>query len=232
MVQINMASAARTPLLLLFAASLVVGLAACDSSGSDGPVRIRVVHAASATGPIDFLVNFDVLAQDLTYREAGPYTQIESGLNLLEIRTEVNGVEVSITREVLMEAGHPYTLVVTGIADATSLVLVEDNRSTPPAGQARVTVAQAAEAAATVSLTLTPDSSTTPTLNISTLAFGTATAPETVDAGRYDITVFTTDGTRTATLTDVVFDVGRRYLIVIAHVGNTQALSLFMIADG
>ncbi|HMB89852.1 MAG TPA: DUF4397 domain-containing protein, partial [Rhodothermales bacterium] len=131
-----------------------------------------------------------------------------------------------------MEAGRPYTLVVTGIADATSLVLVEDNRSTPPAGQARVTVVHAAEAATTVSLTATPDSSSTPTLDVANLAFGNATEPETLDAGSYDITVFSTDGTRTATLSEVTFDVGRRYLIVVAHVGDTQALSLFVIADG
>ena len=222
----------RTLLLFLLVASLMIGVAACDNNGTDGPVRIRVVHAASATGAIDFLVNFDVLARDLTYQEAGAYTQIESGLNLLEVRTEVDGLEVSITQEVLMEAGRPYTVVVTGVADATSLVLIEDNRSTPPAGQARVTVTHAAEAAATVSLTVTPDSSTTPTLDVANLAFGTATEPETVDAGNYDITVFSTDGTRTATLANVSFDVGRRYLVIVAHVGNTQALSLFVIADG
>lgn len=223
---------AHSLLFLFLSASLLFGVAACDNSSTDGPVSIRVVHAASAMDAIDFLVNFDPLARNLTFRQAGPYIQIESGLNLLEVRTEIDGIEVSITREVLLEAGRPYTLLVTGTADASSLILLEDNRSTPPAGQARVTVAHAAEDASTVSFSAFGEASTTPVLDVSRLAFGNATDPVTVDAGSYDLTVTSTDGTRTATLADEPFEVGRRYLVMVSHLGETLALSLFVIADG
>ncbi len=220
---------ARALFSLLLGGALLTGLAGCDSTNDEAPARLRVVHAAAATDAIEFFIDFDLFARDLAFRQASPYTEWKPGLRLLEARA---GQAASVTREVLLQADRAYTVLVTGTADAASLVLLEDDRSTVPAGQTRLRLAHAARQAGAVAAFVMPEAGGGPVLDVASLGFGEATQQATTLAGAYDVLVAAVNGSGGAELFGQAFEVGRRYLVVVAHVGSTRALSLFVVLDG
>ncbi len=212
--------------LLLLALVLLAG---CDGNDLQIPARVRAVHAASATGALDFLIDFDELARGLTFRNASAYVEWEPGLRRLDAQTTQNGVLVSASRDVVLEEDRSYSVVVAGTQDAASLVLLQDDRSPPGAGLAQIRLVHGAERAPTVAALVAPEAGGSPVLDAPALSFGSATATVLVAAGSYQFLLSSGDGNATLTAT---LEAGRRYLAVAAHVADTAALSLFLVTDG
>ncbi len=225
-----MKTSARSFPTLLLGAALLLATAGCDGSADDEPARLRLVHAAPATGAIDFFIDFDLFARDVAFGEASPYTEWRAGLRLLEARA-TQGAPVSISREVLLEAGLAYTFVVADAVGSAPIALLQDDRTAPGAGQARLRVVHAAPRAQALSVVAVPDAGGPPVLDVASLGYGQATTQANVAVGTYELTVAATDGggAESSTLT---LEVGRRYLVVVAHRGSTRALSLFTVVDG
>lgn len=217
-------------LLVLFGAATMLG-AGCDNSNPDeDPARLRVIHAAADAATLDFYIDFDLFTRDLTFRQASPYIEWEPGLRLLEIRFTENGLTNSTTREVLLAPGTDYTVLLAGTDAASTILLLEDDRRAPPSGQVQIRVAHAARQAGPVGGTVQPQGGGAPVLFVDQLAFGTASAPTTADAGTYDFLLSSSQGS--AALTSQTLEVGRRYLAVVTQAGSTTALALFLISDG
>lgn len=206
-------------------------LAGCDSLDEDQPVRLRVVHAAPGLDAIDVALDFDPLIRGLEAREASPYTRWDPGLQLVVVETIVDDVPVSLTREVFLESGRTYTLVVTGTNGAESLLLLPDDASSLVPGEARIRAVHAAERTDLVDLFVAPVDDPDPVLDVLDLSFGQFTQDVAVDTGSYDIIVETIDGSRSATAVQALSS-QRRYLVVITNAGASTALSLFVVEEG
>ena len=222
----------RLLLLALAAGAALLLAAGCDSNAEDDePVRLRVVHAAADAGRLDFNIDFDLFARDLAFREASPYIEWEPGIRLLEITfVDDAGLTNSISREVLLEPGLAYTILLTGTDASGAIVLVVDDRRLPPLGEAQLRAVHAARRANAVDGSVQPQAGGAAILSATGLPFGVDTDPVTAAAGVYDFTFSSPQGA--ATLTGRTLEEGRRYLAVITHAGSTAALALFLVEDG
>lgn len=222
---------ARLSLLpLVVGAALLFGAGCDNASVDDDPARLRVIHAAAGEATIDFYIDFDLFASSLTFREASPYIQWEPGLRRLEVRTQDNGAPVSTSREVLLEPGLAYTVLVAASGVSDSIVLIEDDRRLPPSGQMQLRVVHAARQAGVVQGSVVPQAGGDAVLAPTGLAFGSATEAATADAGVYDFAFSSSQNA--ANLLGQSLEAGRRYLAVVAHVGATSNISLFLAPDG
>ncbi|MFQ5571614.1 MAG: DUF4397 domain-containing protein [Rhodothermales bacterium] len=207
---------------LILCAVLTATLTGCDSTDADEmPAFVRVIHAASGTNAVDFFIDFNLLARNLSFRNASPYVQWEPGLRRLEVRTTQGGQDVSVTRDELLNEDVSYSIVVAGIDDASSIVLLEDDRSAPSTGQARLLVVHAATNTEALNIFATDESGDT-ALDVSNLRFSETTVPINVAPGTL---TFSVNPGGTAPFAQAI-EAGRRYLVVVTN------SVLFAVIDG
>ena len=213
----------RALFALILGAGLLLGAAACDSTNDENPALLRVVHATPGLDAIDFLIDFDLFTRNLFFRVASPYLRWDPGLRRLEARAAGNP-NALVTQDVILNEDIIYTVLVTGTSDAPALLVLQDDRSMPPAGQARVRVVHVAPNFGSLNVTMRQERSP-PTFDLF-LAFGASSTYISIDPGAYDIEAHATDGSGGPAILTQDIETGLRYLIVVT---NT---AVFTVADG
>ncbi len=214
----------RALFALILGAGLLLGAAACDSTNDENPALLRVVHATPGLDAIDFLIDFDLFTRNLFFRVASPYLRWDPGLRRLEARAAGNQ-NALVTQEVILNEDIIYTVLVTGTSNAPSLLVLQDDRSMPPAGQARIRVVHVAPNFGMLNITIREPRSP-PTLDLFLNGSGDTSAYLSIDPGAYDIEARATDGSGGPAILTQDIETGLRYLIVVT---NT---TIFTVADG
>ncbi len=211
---------ARALLALIVGAGLLAGGAGCDSQEED-PAQLRVINAAPGAGPIDFFIDFELFTRSLSFRNATTYLRWDPGLRRLEARPAGSQTALA-TQEVLIAEDQARTIIVAGSTNAETLLLIEDDRSTPPGSQTRLRAVHAAPNVSSFTLTA-QDESGASTFNTTLSSLGSTSPFFPTPPGNYTIEVRPPSGAP-ITLTQTL-DTGIRYLLVVT---NSVA---FVIAD-
>lgn len=212
----------RALFALVLSICLLPTLSGCDSN-EDETMLLRVVHAAPGAAAIEFLIDFNLFTSNLTFRNASPYTEWDAGLRRLEART-LQGTQ-SVTREELFDADRIHTLLVTRLDDPSGLVLLEDDRTPVSTGQARIRAVNATSSITNLNVLLTDTNGAT-VLDLNVGGYGNTSTFTSVDAGTYDLTARSLDGSTNLPTLSLPLENGRRYLLVAT---NTV---LFSVVDG
>ncbi len=214
----------RALFALILGAGLLLDAAGCDSTNDENPALLRVVHATPGLDAIDFLIDFDLFTRNLFFRIASPYLRWDPGLRRLEARAAGNQ-NALVTQEVILNEDIIYTVLVTGTSNAPSLLVLQDDRSMPPAGQARIRVVHVAPNFGMLNITIREPRSP-PTLDLFLNGSGDTSSYLSIDPGAYDIEARATDGSGGPAILTLDIETGLRYLIVVT---NT---TVFTVADG
>lgn len=99
---------------------------------------VRVVHASPDAPAVDVLVDGNIVFSSLAFRGITQYAPLPAGPHNIQVSPAGATEPVVIDADVDLAAGTEYTVVAVGmLADIEPLVLTDDN-SAPPAGQAKV----------------------------------------------------------------------------------------------
>ena len=220
-----MTVSARVLVGLIVGAGVLLA-AGCDSGNDEDevPALLRVVHATPGLAPIDFFIDFDLFTRNLAFRSATPYNRWEPGLRRFEVRAAGDPAEL-VAQDFVLDEDTAYTALVTGAAGDSSFILLQDNRSAPPAGQARLRMVHAARRIGSLTVVATETGGGS-MLDVALGRFGRTSAFISIPAGNFDLDVRPTSGGGGPVPLNQSFQAGRRYLIVVT---NT---AIFAIVDG
>jgi hypothetical protein len=171
----------------------------------DDEVRIRALHAAPGAPALEVLITDERIADNLGYGQSTTYQSVNGGDRVLRVNSDFGGQnEELIAVEAPLTAGAAYTVVVAGGDAGIVPIILTDDPSAPPAGQAKLRVMHAAPTADAVDIYLTAPGGdlTGATPTFSGVSFGGASSYATVPVGAYQVRV-TTAGTQ-----DVLVDSG------------------------
>ena len=222
-------------LTLLFAASALT--AACsddDNTGPEGEARVRVVHASPDAPDVDVLLNDAEVLSDVPYLTASNYLGVPAGEQNLKVNAAGTATTV-IDADLNLADGTDYTVIASGLAEAIEPIVLQDDNSTPAAGNARVRAIHGAPGAPSVDIYITApgaDLATTVPL-LAGVEFGDVADYIEAPAGDYQVRV-TSAGTKT-----VVIDSGTltlssgqvRTAIAVDAVGGGAPFDLLVLED-
>ena len=223
-------------LTLLFAASALT--AACsdddDNTGPEGEARVRVVHASPDAPDVDVLLDDAEVLGDVPYLTASNYLAVPAGDHNLKVNAAGTATTV-IDADVNLVDGTDYTVIASGLAEAIEPIVLQDDNSTPAAGNARVRAIHGAPGAPSVDIYITaPDADLETTIPLLvSVEFGDIADYIEAPAGDYQVRV-TTAGTKT-----VVIDSGTltlssgqvRTAIAVDAVGGGAPFDLLVLED-
>jgi len=221
-------------LVLLLGATTALAACGDDDDGGTGVstrARVRAVHAVADAPPVNVLVDAQPLrgGNNLAYGNATSYTAVDAGARTVRVNLATTGATV-IEAPGTFAAATDYTVLATGSAAGTitPIVLTDDNTA-PPSGQAKIRIIHASPTAGSVDVYATTPNG--PLTDISRIvpnaAFGTSTAVSgyiRVPAGRYQIRVAPT-GTATPAINSEAVDLrnGQIRTFVIYGTGSLTA---------
>ena len=202
----NIPRITRKLLMLLAASALLLGIPAAAtayaSSATTGTGWIRLAHLSPNTPPVDvYLYSFGdsnamIVLHHVAYGTVSPYESVQAGDYSVAMRA--TGASPSsqpvLSTSVTIAAGHAYTVAGMGPESGLRLEVLEDELTTPP-GQARVRVIQASLKQQVVTVTLGS------TVLASNLKFSSVTSYQTVSPGTNTVTVSSSDGDATSSVT-------------------------------
>lgn len=185
--------------------SLLVIFAAIGCGSGGGTANLRVLHAAPDEPQVNVLVDGNTVNSNLAYSANTGYISVKSGSRHLQVEP-VNSTSTIVDTTVSLADSTSSTVVVTGVATITGLVLTDDT-TTPTSGTAVIRLVNAAPSMGSCDVYVVPDGtgiSGTAAL-VSGLTFETASTYQnlTITAGttaNYDV-YFTEPGTKLALLT-------------------------------
>src|SRR5688572_12211368 len=129
--------------LLTLMLPIVLGAAACDddddTTGVGSQAQLRVVHASANAPNVDVLLNNDVVLSNVPYAQFSGYLPVPAGAQRVRVRaagttTSVIDVTPNLT------SGVSYTVLAVGPVAAIEPLLLEDDRTAPSTGNAKVRV--------------------------------------------------------------------------------------------
>jgi len=222
-------------LTLLFATSALI--AACsddDNTGPEGEAMVRVVHASPDAPDVDVLLNDAEVLSDVPYLTASNYLGVPAGEQNLKVNAAGTATTV-IDADLNLVDGTDYTVIASGLAEAIEPIVLQDDNSTPAAGNARVRAIHGAPGAPSVDIYITApgaDLATTVPL-LAGVEFGDVADYIEAPAGDYQVRV-TSAGTKT-----VVIDSGTltlssgqvRTAIAVDAVGGGAPFDLLVLED-
>jgi hypothetical protein len=133
-------------LLSLTLVVLALTAAGCGDDDDSARAQVRVVHGSPDAPPVDVRVDGTAVVADLPYLDDSGYLGVRAGLRNVTVNAAGTDVTV-IDADLTLRAGQAYTVLATNyVADIEALVL-EDDRSAPPAGQARLRLVHGARRA-------------------------------------------------------------------------------------
>jgi uncharacterized protein DUF4397 len=223
-------------LTLLFAASALT--AACsdddDNTGPEGEARVRVVHASPDAPEVDVLLDDAEVLGDVPYRTASNYLGVPAGDHNLKVNAAGTATTV-IDADMNLADGTDYTVIASGLAEAIEPIVLQDDNSTPAAGNARVRAIHGAPGAPSVDIYITaPDADLETALPLLVgVEFGDVADYIEAPAGDYQVRV-TPAGSKT-----VVIDSGTltlssgqvRTAIAVDAVGGGAPFDLLVLED-
>lgn len=187
----------------LFLPGTLMLVCAFATSCGNADAKLRFVQASPKAAMVDVFVNGNSFATGVDYATATPYTNVPSGSPRVEVRLSGQSNDL-ISVNVNLSPDKPYTILTENLLASIAAVLLNDDLSTPPQGQARVRMAQASPSAGGVDLYVVAPGTDITTVNptVTNLPFESATGYQTVAAGDYEL-VITPTGSKT-----VLFDSG------------------------
>ena len=220
---------------LLFVASALN--AACsddDNTGPEGEARVRVVHASPDAPDVDVLLNDADVLGDVPYLTASDYLAVPAGAPNQKVNAAGTTTTV-IDADLSLVDGTDYTVIASGLAEAVEPIVLQDDNSTPAAGNARVRAIHGAPSAPSVDIYITApgaDLENTIPLLVS-VEFGDVADYVEAPAGDYQVRV-TLAGTKT-----VVIDSGTltlssgqvRTAMAVDAVGGGAPFDLLVLED-
>lgn len=213
----------RALFALMLGVGLLIGAAGCDGSEEDeNPALLRVVHATPGLDAIDFLIDFELFTRSLIFRGATPYLRWDPGLRRLEVR-EAGGQNALATQETILDEDAAYTILVMAPSGAPGFLVMQDDRSMPPAGQARIRVVHAAPNFSTLNIIVREPGST---FDLLLNGSGDMSSIISIDPGTYDFEARPTDGSAGPASATEDIEADLHYLIIVT---NT---TVFTVSDG
>ena len=187
-------------------AGLMLAVAAVGACGEDGgagftptdEVQIRALHAVPGAPALEVLITDARIADNLGYGQSTTYQAVAGGTQVLRVNSDFGGQnEELLAVETPLTTGSAYTVVVAGGDAGIVPILLTDDRTAPPTGQAKLRLMHAAPTADAVDVYLTAPGAdlTAATPAFTGVSFGSASSYATVPAGPYQVRV-TTAGTQ------------------------------------
>jgi hypothetical protein len=180
-----------------FVGLLIVALGfSFSASAAENDAYVRVVHASPSTPAVDVYVNGTGVLSDVTFFTVSNYLPVDASSDI-QIQVTVAGDNPDsavISETVNLTPGNAYTVAAVDVDESTPVItvldtnplLVEDNVSVPPEGEARVNVYHLSPDAGQVDLLADGN------LITSGLALSDTVAVE-VPAGNYTLTISPTE---------------------------------------
>lgn len=212
---------------------ILIFLPGCDGTRvADRSAQLRIVHAADVAA-VDFYADFGLLARALVFGDVSPYRSLERGQRLLEVRTFVDGVPTSFQNAVVLDADAAYTVIATGSGGNIRFLLVADDRADAATGEVRLRMIHAAGGADRIDIGVLPTaaSSDREGIDVPTMSFGEQSAYFSVAAGAYNLTIDEVSGNADVVYDNILFEIERRYDIIIADQTATPVLDLLLAID-
>jgi len=182
---------------------LLVGLLLFMSGcGNDEEPRLRALHASPDTGGIDIFVEDDEIISDLNFRDSSDYEDVETGQQRVRVRE--SGGDTLEEFDVNFPDDTDLTAIVTGFRGDPDVILLTDDTSEPPSGQARIRAVHSAPNAGPVDVYVTQPGAdlNTATPQIVALSYTNFSQYLQVQEGTYQIRVTSTG------FKDIVIDSG------------------------
>ncbi len=136
---------------------LLVLAAACDDDDAASPAsaNLRFLHAAPTVAAVSFRLDGAAVVASSAYGAApAAYGVIAPGERDLAARLASGGADIA-TATLDAEVGESYTAILDKDGDDEEILVLEDDRSAPAAGQARLRVVNAAPTATNVDVYVT-----------------------------------------------------------------------------
>ena len=193
---------------------LSVGSAAAQS----GTARVRLIHAAPDTPPMDVLLDGQVVQQNVAYATIGDYLDVPAGSHTVAAAPAGQGADAAvISQQISVDAGASYTVAVVGLENISAKQFTDD-LAAPAAGQARVRVLHFSPDAPGADVEVIDG----PTL-AQNIAFGAASPYLDVAAGSYNLRLVANgNNTVIVQLPNTSFEAGQIY--DVAAVGRLADL--------
>lgn len=194
-----------TPTRLLLAAVLAVAglLGGASAASAQEPTWIRLAHLSPTTPPMDVYVapaaggEETVVLAGVGYGAVSSYTELAPGPHVFTWRPAGSPVTDPglLTLSAELEAGSAYTVAGVGQDDEVRSILIDDDLSPPPAGEARVRFINADTSSGPVDLALVDGP-----LLVQDAEFATVTDYGSIPAGAQTIQVVTAEAPDGATM--------------------------------
>lgn len=200
------------------AALLVAPFAAPAGAQGADTGRVRVMHASPDAPAVDIFVDGQKAVTALEFPENTPYVELSQGPHNVKVfasPSDGTGDPV-LEADLNVAAGQDYTVLAVGLlADGSiELLPLQDDNSTPAAGQAHVRLIHASPDAPAVDVVVAG----TDTKVFSNIAFKAASPYTPVPAGTYDLEVKAA-GTDTTALTLSGVALAERTVYTVVAVG-------------
>ncbi len=176
----------------------VAALLFAAGCGSNGNASLRVVQASPDTGQVDVLLNSKTISSDIGYAGSTGYISVDSGSPNLQV-TPINSSTPIVNETVTLASTSNTTVIVANYAANVEGLVLSDNNTDPPTGDAQLRVVNAAPGISTADVYFVPSGSSLATIApiITSLGFESASSYETLTAGTYQI-FLTVPGTKNA----------------------------------
>lgn len=222
---------------LLALAAVAAGTAACsdDNNGPSATAHVRVVHAVPDAPAVDVQVDGKTVITALAYGDASAYYNVARGTRTLAIN-ETGTANSVLTTSATFKKDSSYTIIATNLLASPQALILQDDLSSPAAGNSRVRLVHGAPSAGLVDIYVTAPgadiSAISPTF--SNVAFASNTGYNELPAGNYQVRV-TAAGSKT-----VAIDTGTLTLVAgetatavaLDDVGGGSPFSAVVFMDG
>lgn len=206
--------------LIILAIGLVVG--GPHVAAQAGTARVRVIHAAPDTPPVDVFVDGNRTLTNVGFPTIGEYQNLPAGKHTFAIApTGKAATDAIITAEATVQSGKAYSVAAIGLGNVTAKVF-NDDLSAPAAGKARVRVIHFSPDAPGADVEVVNG----PTL-VQNLAFGEASSYLDVEAKSYDLRLVAAGAsTVIVQLPNTTFQADKVYDVIAAgRLANIQVKS-------
>lgn len=183
--------------------SLVLGLSACSSGGGDDSSNsafLRVLHDSPDAPNVDVLIDGHTVLSDVPYGDSSGYLSLESGERRIQVNAAGSNTTVIDATADLAQDSYSTVIAANLVADIEPLVL-QDDRTEPQHGNARIRVVHGAPSAPDVDVYATAPGADLESAEpvLAGVPFKTASAYLEVPAGTYEFRV-TIAGTKTVAI--------------------------------
>ena len=220
---------------LVTACLVLAGVAACDNKVADPrpeSARIRLVHGAAITSPLDLLIDGEPVQLSVAATQISNFTEVEAGDRTVSVKVHGSG-QTLVSRSVTLEKNADYTMLVSGTLANPEDMIASDTAFIPLPGKVKIRVIHAARNAPPLDVYLTAPGEDLATAIKLVEPFEFNVADTSVfpgfaerDPGDWQVR-FTADGTTNVLLDTGPFATssGQIITVVLSHDGNNDLVA-------